>query len=229
MCDSVGKVRPGTPGTLGTAEVVSMGECRALNNGSSTELSGCTVTQDGQMVTPIGCVVGRLVPGDSKIVLERLDHQAGTSSNVLGKETRRGNGSETNQNSLSSNGVSRRCSVAHEDVNAVGMLTAGELVVSASRGTAKGGADANSTAATIRHVPPIDDIPKFMGNTEQTGEFGRALVHVEADKKLAQQIAYCLTQLIDKTKLVCSMITRVSEAPMIPRANGNLLTTRAED
>jgi hypothetical protein len=36
------------------------------------------------------------------------------------------------------------------------------------------------------------------------------IMHVEAHKKLAQQIAYCLTQLIDKMKLVCGMITNVS-------------------
>jgi hypothetical protein len=60
-------------------------------------------------------------------------------------------------------------------------------------------------AKTIGHVSLLDEIPK----EEETPEQKEKRELSEKDK-IAQQMAYCLTSVLDKIKPICEMITRVS-------------------
>jgi hypothetical protein len=210
MCDKLGNIRSESGDIIGRAEVVPEGEREGLKEGPFAELSGCTVAKNGKIVTPGGDVVGRLVSGDPKILFGRLvdedGHICDKNGNVLGEAERwEEEEVEKKKNPLSGFRVNREGNVVDGDGNLVGKLTTGEVSICAGKEIDDDGDVVDSKGTTIGHVSLIQDIPEPKESPEEKEKREQA----ETDKKLAQQMAYCLTQVLDKIKPICDMITRV--------------------
>jgi hypothetical protein len=196
LSESIRSGRQGPHGTLSRSEVDPTGDRRMLrSNGPSTELSGCAVTQHRQSVDLCDGVEGRPGIGDPKTLLEGLDHNAGDICDVLGNGSCGEPDPETD-----------------EDGYPIGLPTAEKLVYA---GTATHQTDdESSTDTSFQRALIVHDVTDTVITSEKKQQpehaVAQPIMHVEAHKKLAQQIAYCLTQLIDKMKLVCGMITNVS-------------------
>ena len=59
--------------------------------------------------------------------------------------------------------------------------------------------------AVVGHVTLLGDIKEPEESADDKAKREKA----ESDKKLAQQMSYCLTQCLDKIKPICQMITSV--------------------
>jgi hypothetical protein len=213
LSESIRSGRQGPHGTLSRSEVDPTGDRRMLrSNGPSTELSGCAVTQHRQSVDLCDGVEGRPGIGDPKTLLEGLDHNAGDICDVLGNGSCGEPDPETRRNPSSANGAICRHTVSDEDGYPIGLPTAEKLVYA---GTATHQTDdESSTDTSFQRALIVHDVTDTVITSEKKQQpehaVAQPIMHVEAHKKLAQQIAYCLTQLIDKMKLVCGMITNVS-------------------
>jgi hypothetical protein len=196
---------------LGKAHLIPEGEREGQKEGPFAELSGCTVGKDGKIVTPSGGVVGRLISGDPKKLKGRPVDEEGDvvdkNGNVLGKAERWAEEEvEKQKNPMSGRRVNREGNVVDEDGNIVGKLTSGELSICSGKGIDDDGDVVDGKGKTIGHVSLLDEIPK----EEETPEQKEKRELSEKDKKIAQQMAYCLTGVLDKIKPICEMITRVS-------------------
>jgi hypothetical protein len=210
MCDKLGNILSESGDIIGKAEVVPEGERAGLKEGPFAELSGCTVSKDGKVVTPGGDVVGRLISGDPKSLFGRSVDEDGDicdkNGNVLGKAERwEEEVVEKKKNPMSGRRVNREGNVVDEDGNIVGKLTTGELSICAGQDIDDDGDVVDTKGTTIGHVSLIQDIPE----PKESPEDKETREQAEKDKKLAQQMAFCLTQVVDKIKPICEMITRV--------------------
>lgn len=209
--ESIRNGRQGSHGTLVRAEVDPMGGRQLLSNGPSTELPGCAVTQDRQSVDPC-CVEDLPGLGHPKTLKRGLDHELGDICDVLGNGMCEEPEPETQRSPSSANGAICGPTVSDEDGYPIGLPTTGKLVYPGEE--VHQGDDEISTDTSIQHAPTVHDVTEIViaPKEKQQPEHAVAqpIVHVEAHKKLAQQIAYCLNQLNDKMKLVCGMITSVS-------------------
>jgi len=212
MCDKKGNILSESGDVIGRADVVPEGEREGLKEGPFAELSGCTVTKDGKVITPGGDVVGRLVKGDGKVLFGRAVDEDGDicdkNGNVLGKAERWEEPEvEKRKGPMAGRRVNREGNVVDEDGNLIGKLTTGELSICAGKEIDDDGDVNDSKGRTIGHVSLVEDIPK----DEESADHKQKREQAEQDKKLAQQMSYCLTQCLDKVKPICSMITQVRE------------------
>jgi hypothetical protein len=221
MCDKEGYVRSESGDILGRAEVVPEGEREGIKEGPFAELSGCTVTKDGKVVTPGGDVVGRLTKGDGKTLFGRLVDDDGdivdANGNVLGKAERWEEPEvEKKKNPLSGRRVNKKGEVVDEDGNLIGKLTSGDLSICSGKEIDDDGDVVDGKGTTIGHVSLLEDIPDE--TPTESAEDKEKRERAEQDKKLAQQMAYCLTQCLDKVKPICSMInSKIEKADRTPK------------
>jgi hypothetical protein len=219
MCDKKGNILSESGDIIGKAEVVAEGEREGLKEGPFAELSGCTVTKDGKVVTPGGDVVGRLVSGDPKVLFGRAVDEDGDicdkNGNVLGKAERWEEPAvEKKKNAMSGRRVNREGNVVDEDGNLIGKLTTGELSICAGKEIDDDGDVVDGKGTTIGHVSLIQDIPA--PEPTESAEEKESRESIEKDRKLAAQMAGCLEQCLDKIKPICTMITEVSSEKYNP-------------
>ncbi|PKS12455.1 hypothetical protein jhhlp_000661 [Lomentospora prolificans] len=219
MCDKEGNVRSESGDILGKAELVPEGEREGLKEGPFAELPGCTVTKDGKIVTPGGDVVGRLTQGDPKILFGRAVDEDGDildrNGNILGKAERWEEPEvEKAKNPLEGRKVNREGNVVDAEGNIIGKLTSGELTICSGKEIDSDGDVVDSKGNTVGHVSLLADIPPETETPEEKAKREQE----ENDKKLAKQMAACITQCLDRIKPICKMITqKIEKADRTPK------------
>lgn len=216
MCNAKGEILSENGEVLGRGEVVPEGQREGVKEGPFAELSGCTVAKDGTVVTPSGDIVGRLIKGDGKVLFGRSVDEDGDvldkNGNSLGKAERWEPEPEPERKKgpLEGRRVNREGNVVDEDGNVIGKLTSGDLSICAGKEIDGDGDVLDSKKNVIGHCNLIQDIPE--PKAEESPEDKEKREKAEQDKKLAQQMAYCLSQCLDKVKPICSNITSKIEA-----------------
>ncbi|KAL8344897.1 hypothetical protein RB601_005100 [Gaeumannomyces tritici] len=223
MCDKKGNVLSESGDVLGRAEVVAEGEREGSREGPFAELSGLTVTRDAKVVTPGGDVVGRLVRGDAKALAGRAVDEDGDvvdkNGNVLGSAERWEEPEvEKRSNPMAGRRVNREGNVVDQDGNLVGKLTTGELSVCSGKEIDADGDVVDGKGNTVGHVSLLADIPPEPAEEEESAEDKAKRELDEKDKELAKRMSIALTQVLDKIKPICDMITRkIEKADRTPK------------
>jgi hypothetical protein len=239
MCDKDGNIRSESGDIIGKAELVTEGEREGLKEGPFAELQGCTVAKDGKIVTPAGDVVGRLTSGDPKVLFGRGVDDDGEildkNGNVIGKAERWEEPEvEKKQNPLAGRKVNREGNVNDAEGNIIGKLTSGDLLACAGKEIDQDGDVINSKGETVGHVSLLEDIPpepepeveEEPGETEEErlkreqaeAEEAKKQEQAEKDKKLAGQLAYAISQTLDKIRPICKLIDdKISAAEAQPK------------
>lgn len=220
MCDKEGNIMSESGEKIGRAELVPESEREGSREGPFAELSGCTVTRDGKVVTPSGDVVGRLTSGDGKVLYGRAVDEDGDvvdkNGNVLGTAERWEEPVvEKKKDPLAGRRVNREGNVVDEDGNIIGKLVSGDLNICSGKEIDDDGDVVNSKGMAIGHVSLLEDIPP---EPEESAEDKEKREQAEKDRKLAGQLAASIEQSLDKIKPILRMITdKVDRAERTPK------------
>ncbi|QLI71326.1 uncharacterized protein G6M90_00g070840 [Metarhizium brunneum] len=220
MCDKEGNIMSESGEKIGRAELVPESEREGSREGPFAELSGCTVTRDGKVVTPSGDVVGRLTSGDGKVLYGRAVDEDGDvvdkNGNVLGTAERWEEPVvEKKKDPLAGRRVNREGNVVDEDGNIIGKLVSGDLNICSGKEIDDDGDVINSKGMAIGHVSLLEDIPP---EPEESAEDKEKREQAEKDRKLAGQLAASIEQSLDKIKPILRMITdKVDRAERTPK------------
>lgn len=217
MCDKNGFIRNEGGDVIGKCELIPEAEREGMKEGPFTELSGCTVTKEGKVVTPGGDVVGRLVSGDPKILAGRSVDDDGDicdkNGNVLGHAERWEEPEvEKDVSPMSGRKVNREGNVVDENGDVIGKLTTGDLTKCAGKKIDDDGDVVDQKGAVLGHCSLLEDIsepepePEPEPEETETEEEREARLQKEQDRKIANQISYCIAQSLDKIKPICRMI-----------------------
>ncbi|KAI1743014.1 hypothetical protein F4680DRAFT_445487 [Xylaria scruposa] len=214
MCDKNGFIRNEGGDVIGKCELIPEAEREGMKEGPFTELSGCTVTKEGKVVTPGGDVVGRLVSGDPKVLAGRPVDDDGDicdkNGNVLGHAERWEEPEvEKDVNPMSGRKVNREGNVVDENGDVIGKLTTGELSQCAGKKIDDDGDVIDQKGNVLGHCSLLEEIPEPEPEPEPEGETEEEReerLRKEQDAKIAKQIAYCISQSLDKIKPICRMI-----------------------
>ncbi|KAL8342201.1 hypothetical protein RB598_003888 [Gaeumannomyces tritici] len=177
----------------------------------------------GKVVTPGGDVVGRLVRGDAKALAGRAVDEDGDvvdkNGNVLGSAERWEEPEvEKRSNPMAGRRVNREGNVVDQDGNLVGKLTTGELSVCSGKEIDADGDVVDGKGNTVGHVSLLADIPPEPAEEEESAEDKAKRELDEKDKELAKRMSIALTQVLDKIKPICDMITRkIEKADRTPK------------
>lgn len=217
MCDKQGNVLSESGDIIGKAELVSEGEREGMKEGPFAELSGCTVAKDGKVVTPSGDVVGRLVEGDPKKLFGRSVDEDGdvvdSNGNVLGKAERwQEEEVERKKAPYAGRKVNRDGNVVDEEGNIIAKLVSGDISACSGKEVDDDGDVVNYKGQAVGHVALLEDIPK------ETEEDMKKKEEAERDRQLAQKLAVCIEQSLDKIRPICKMITdKINTAERTPK------------
>ncbi|OTA05923.1 hypothetical protein A9Z42_0066460 [Trichoderma parareesei] len=217
MCDKQGNVLSESGDIIGKAELVSEGEREGMKEGPFAELSGCTVAKDGTVVTPSGDVVGRLIEGDPKKLFGRSVDEDGdvvdSNGNVLGKAERwQEEEVERKKAPYAGRKVNRDGNVVDEDGNIIAKLVSGDISACSGKEVDDDGDVVNYKGQAVGHVALLEDIPK------ETEEEMKKKEEAERDRQLAQKLAVCIEQSLDKIRPICKMITdKINTAERTPK------------
>ncbi|KAK3687475.1 hypothetical protein B0T22DRAFT_378938, partial [Podospora appendiculata] len=218
MCNKNGEILSESGDVLGRAEVVPEGEREGLKEGPFAELEGCTVAKDGTVVTPSGDIVGKLVQGDPKMLFGRAVDEDGDvldrNGNTIGKAVRwEPEEVERKKNPMSGRKVNRESNVVDEEGNIIGKLTSGDPQICSGKEIDDDGDVVDYKGTVIGHCTLLEDIPQ----EEETEEEKAKRLQLEQDKKIAQQMAVCVEQCLDKIRPICKMITdKIDKAERTP-------------
>ncbi|KAH0490920.1 hypothetical protein TgHK011_002366 [Trichoderma gracile] len=217
MCDKQGNVLSESGDIIGKAELVSEGEREGMKEGPFAELSGCTVAKDGKVVTPSGDVVGRLIEGDPKKLFGRSVDEDGdvvdSNGNVLGKAERwQEEEVERKKAPYAGRKVNRDGNVVDEEGNIIAKLVSGDISACSGKEVDDDGDVVNYKGQAVGHVALLEDIPK------ETEEEMKKKEEAERDRQLAQKLAVCIEQSLDKVRPICKMITdKINTAERTPK------------
>ncbi|KAI1473153.1 uncharacterized protein F4812DRAFT_465072 [Daldinia caldariorum] len=208
MCDKNGFIRNEGGDIIGKCELVPEAERDGMKEGPFTELPGCTVNKEGKVVTPGGDVVGRLVSGDPKVLFGRTVDDDGDicdkNGNVLGHAERwEEEPVPKDINPMSGRKVNREGNVVDENGDLMGKLTSGVLSECAGKPIDDDGDVVDGKGKVLGHCSLLAELPE---EPEETEEEKEARLKLEQDKKIANQIAFCIEQSLDKIKPICKMI-----------------------
>ncbi|KAI3324456.1 hypothetical protein HD806DRAFT_534758 [Xylariaceae sp. AK1471] len=216
MCDKNGFVRNEAGDVIGKCELIPEGEREGMKEGPFSELSGCTVNKEGKVVTASGDVVGRLVSGDPKVLAGRPVDDDGDvcdkNGNVLGHAERWEEPEvQKDVSPMSGRKVNKEGNVVDENGDLIGKLTSGDLSKCAGKKIDDDGDVVDQKGAILGHVSLLEDIPEPEPEPEvepegEMEEEKEARLRMEQDRKIAQQISFCIEQSLDKIKPICKMI-----------------------
>ncbi|TGJ88606.1 hypothetical protein E0Z10_g151 [Xylaria hypoxylon] len=211
MCDKNGFIRNEAGDVIGKCELIPEGEREGMKEGPFAELSGCTVTKDGKVVTVGGDVVGRLVSGDPKILAGRPVDDEGDvvdkNGNVLGHAERWEEPEvEKDVSPMAGRKVNREGNVVDESGDVIGKLTSGELSQCAGKKIDDDADVIDQKGNVLGHVSLLEEIPEPEPEETETEEERLERLQKEQDSRIAGQIAYCIEHSLDKIKPICKMI-----------------------
>ncbi|GAW13808.1 hypothetical protein ANO14919_031980 [Xylariales sp. No.14919] len=214
MCDKNGFIRNEAGDVIGKCELIPEAEREGMKEGPFAELSGCTVTKEGKVVTVGGDVVGRLVSGDPKVLAGRPVDDEGDvvdkNGNVLGHAERWEEPEvEKDVSPMSGRKVNREGNVVDENGDVIGRLTSGALSQCAGKKIDDDADVVDQKGNVLGHCSLLEEIPEPEPEPEEpteTEEEREERLQKEQDRKIAGQIAYCIEQSLDKIKPICRMI-----------------------
>ncbi|SPO03564.1 related to MDN1 Midasin, pseudo-hexameric assembly of AAA protomers, associated with 60S pre-ribosomes (large subunit precursor) [Cephalotrichum gorgonifer] len=209
MCDKDGNVRSESGDKVGKVELVPEGEREGVRDGPFAELPGCTVTKEGKIVTSAGDIVGRLTEGDGKRLFGRAVDEDGDvldkNGNTIGKAERwEEEVVEEPKNPMCGRKINREGNCVDEDGNVIGRLTSGELTICAGKTIDNDGDVVDRKGNTVGHASLLEDI--LVEEETETVEEKEKREKDAEDKNLAQRMATCLEQCLDKIKPICTLI-----------------------
>lgn len=216
MCDKQGFIRNEGGDVIGKAELIPEAEREGMKEGPFTELPGCTVNKEGKVVTPGGDVVGKLTSGDAKILFGRAVDDDGDildkNGNVLGHAERWEEPEVPKEvNPMSGRKVNREGNVVDENGDVMGKLTSGELSQCAGKKIDDDGDVIDQKGSRLGHCSLLDEIPPTP-EPQESEEDREARIQLEQDRKIANQIGFCIEQSLDKIKPILKMITSKIES-----------------
>ncbi|KAM0246883.1 hypothetical protein ACHAQJ_010064 [Trichoderma viride] len=218
MCDKQGNILSESGDVIGKAELVSEGEREGMKEGPFAELAGCTVAKDGTVVTPSGDVVGKLTSGDPKKLFGRSVDEDGdvvdSNGNVLGKAERweEPEAEEKKKAPYAGRKVNREGNVLDEEGNLIAKLVSGDASACSGKEVDDDGDVVNAKGHTVGHVALLEDIPQESADDVKKRE------EAEKDRQLAQKLAGCIEQSLDKIRPICKMITdKINTAERTPK------------
>ncbi|TAQ83845.1 hypothetical protein B7494_g7833 [Chlorociboria aeruginascens] len=233
MCDKNGNVWNDGGDIVGKAELVPESEREGLKDGPFAGFDSAKVTKGGKVADSQGNIIGRLIEGDAaKLVGKAVDADGDvldSNGNSVGKAERwEEEVKEKSKNPVAGRKVNREGNVVDENGDIVGKLTEGEVSKCAGQEIDEDGDIVNSKGQTLGHVTLIDDIPPEVEaepepepkpeEPEETEEEAEKRKQLEQDKKLAAQMATCITNSLDKIKPVLKMITdNIDQADRTPK------------
>ncbi|KAH7016342.1 uncharacterized protein B0I36DRAFT_355148 [Microdochium trichocladiopsis] len=217
MCDKQGFIRNEGGDVIGKCELIPEAEREGMKEGPFSELPNCTVNKEGEIVTPGGDVVGRLVQGDAKVLFGRAVDDDGDildkNGNVLGKAERWEKPEEPKDvNPMSGRKVNREGNVVDENGDVIGKLTSGDLSKCAGKKIDDDGDVIDQKGSILGHVTLLEDIPPEEPKEEESEEDKQKRLQLEQDRQIAARIADCLNHSLDRIKPILKMITSRIEA-----------------
>ncbi|KXJ84925.1 hypothetical protein Micbo1qcDRAFT_210345 [Microdochium bolleyi] len=217
MCDKQGFIRNEGGDVISKCELIPEAEREGMKEGPFSELPKCTVNKEGEIVTPGGDVVGRLVQGDAKVLFGRAVDDDGDildkNGNVLGNAERWEKPEEPKDvNPMSGRKVNREGNVVDENGDVIGKLTSGDLSKCAGKKIDDDGDVIDQKGSILGHVTLLEDIPPEEPKEEESEEDKQKRLQLEQDRQIAARIADCLTHSLDRIKPILKMITSRIEA-----------------
>ncbi|KAH6669460.1 hypothetical protein B0J14DRAFT_517734 [Halenospora varia] len=225
MCDKEGNVWSEGGNIIGRAELVPESERAGEKEGPFSGFSSPTVTKDGKVADSKGTIIGRLIEGDAmKLYGKSVDPDGDVldaNGNTLGRAERwEEEVKEKPKNPVSGRKINRDGNVLDDDGDVIGKLTEGEVGKCIGKEIDDDGDIINSKGQTLGHVSLLEDIPPEPEAEpepepeveEEDPEEVEKRKQLEVDRKLAGQMAMCLTQSLDKIKPILRMITDAIDA-----------------
>lgn len=217
MCDREGNVKNEMGETVGRAELVPESEREGEKTGPFADFDNPTVSKEGKITDAKGLVIGRLVQGDSKQLLGKPVDADGDvldkNGNTLGKAERWEEEEKTiAKHPAAGRKVNKKGEVVDENGDTIAKLTDGDLNKCAGKEIDNDGDVVDGKGSSIGHVTLLEDIPEPEAAPEEPAESEEEIAEkkqLEADNKLAGQLASVIEQSIDKVQPILKMITEV--------------------
>lgn len=221
MCDKNGNIWNDGGQIVGKAELVPDSERQGQKDGPFSGFDNPVVTKDGKVADSKGTIIGRLTEGDAKKLYGRAVDPDGdvldNNGNTIGKAERwEEEVKEKPRHPAAGRKVNREGNVVDENGDVIAKLTEGEVTKCAGKEIDDDGDVVDGKGTSIGHVTLLEDIPapppeepKEEEPKESEEEIEKRK-QLEQDRKLANQMAGCIQQSIDKIKPILTMITDVS-------------------
>jgi len=220
MCDREGNVKNEMGDNVGRAELVPEGEREGEKTGPFADFDNPTISKDGKVTDAKGLVIGRLIQGDAKQLLGKPVDADGDvldkNGNTLGKAERwEEEEKAVAKHPAAGRKVNKRGTVVDENGDEIAKLTDGDLAKCAGHEIDNDGDVVDGKGNSVGHVTLLEDIPEPEPEAEEPKESEEEIAEkkqLEADRKLAGQLASVIEQSIDKIKPILKMITETIEA-----------------
>lgn len=223
MCDREGNVKNEMGDNIGRAELVPEGEREGEKTGPFADFDNATVSKDGKITDAKGLVIGRLIQGDAKLLLGKPVDADGDVLDKNGNTLGRAERWEEEEKSISKHPaagrkVNKQGEVVDENGDVIAKLTDGDLTKCAGKEIDNDGDVVDGKGKSVGHVTLLEDIPAPPAAPEEPKESEEEIAEkkqLEADRKLAGQLASVIEQSIDKIQPILKMITDVSSLLLI--------------
>jgi len=221
MCDKDGNVWNEGGTIVGRAELVPESEREGVKEGPFSGFDSPTVTKDGKVADSKGVIIGRLIEGEAAKLYGKLVDADGDvldkNGNSLGRAERwEEEVKEKKQNPVAGRKINRDGNVLSDDGDVIARLVDGEIGKCVGKEIDEDGDITNSKGDRLGHVSLLEDIPdepepEVEEEPEDPEEVERKK-QLESDKKLANQMAGCVQQSLDKIKPILKMISEHIDA-----------------
>ncbi|RDL42399.1 uncharacterized protein BP5553_02378 [Venustampulla echinocandica] len=217
MCDKDGNVWNDGGTIVGRAELVPESEREGEKEGPFAGFNSPTVTKDGKVADSKGDIIGRLTEGDAKKLYGKEVDADGDvldkNGNTLGKTERwEEEVKEKSKNPVAGRKINRDGNVLDDDGDVIGKLVEGDIGKCIGKEIDDDGDIVNSKGQSLGHISLLEDIPLEPVQEQEDPEEVEKKKQLEQDKKLANQMAGCVQQSIDKIKPILKMITDAIDA-----------------
>jgi len=220
MCDKNGNVRNEMGDIIGEAELVPEAEREGEKTGPFADFDNPTVTKDGKVVDAKGNVIGRLVGGEGKMLFGKAVDSDGDildkNGNTLGRAERwEEEEKEISKHPAFGRKVNKKGDVVDENGDVIAKLVDGDIQKCAGKEIDNDGDVKDQKGTVVGHVSLLEDIPEPEPVAEEPKESEEEIAErkqLEADKKLAGQLAGVIEQSVDKMKPILKMITEAIDA-----------------
>jgi len=208
---------------VGKAELVPDSDRAGQKEGPFAAFENPKVIKDGKVAESSGVIIGRLIEGDAKKLFGKTVDPDGdvldSNGNAIGKAERwEEEEKEVRRHPAAGRRVNKRGEVVDDNGDTIAKLTDGDLLKCAGKEIDDDGDVVDGKGSSIGHVTLLEDIPEPEAEPEpepepvveepkETEEEIAERKQLEQDKKLANQMAACISQSIDKIKPILKMIT----------------------
>ncbi|KAF2151264.1 hypothetical protein K461DRAFT_295334 [Myriangium duriaei CBS 260.36] len=214
--DGKGQIWDNSGNVVGRAEVVRGQD--ASPEGPFAGFDDAVVSKEGTIVTPAGDIIGRIVEGDVKKLVNHHVDESGDildkNGNVIGKAERwEPEQKEKKISPMSGRHVNKEGEVRNEDGDVIGRLTAGDLGHCVGCEIDDSGNVVDNDGNKIGEVTLLENIieEEEEGPTEEEQQR-------QQEREIAEKMANICTQTLERIQPVCKQITEhIEKADRTPR------------